>query len=294
MKKKINIFDVINTTLLLIICFTMLYPFWNSLVKSFSSNAEIMRGNVYLWPRNLTFTGYKTLFRDSLFFSALQNTVIIVVVGTFIRVVLSLMAGFAFSKKKLAGRKILFMIFLITMFFNGGIVPTFIIVNKLGLYNNRWALILLGSMPVYYMILARSFFWQLPDAIEESALIDGATYLQIFFRIVLPVSKALIATIIIFSSVALWNIFIQGIIYLQDSYKYPLQVFVRMKVFESEMISADPQTAAMIAETLDQDAYGSETLKMTVLTVTSVPIILIYPFFQKYFIKGVTLGAVKS
>jgi putative aldouronate transport system permease protein len=292
--RKFELFPVINTVFLILVCFTMLYPFWNSLVKSFSSNAEIMRGNVYIWPKGLNVKGYELLFQDSLFYSSLLNSVFIVITGTIIRLVCSLLAGYAFSKRYLAGNRILFMVFLLTMFFNGGIVPTFIIVNKLGLYNNRWALILTSAMPVYHMILARSFFERLPSAIEESAFIDGAGYFTIFFKIVLPVSMALIATLVIFNTVFLWNIFIQGIIYIQDSSKYPLQVFVRIKVFEAEQVSADPTAIAALQDQLDKDAYGTETMKMAVLTVTSIPIILIYPFFQRYFIKGVTLGAVKS
>ncbi len=292
--RKFELFPVINTVFLILVCFTMLYPFWNSLVKSFSSNAEIMRGNVYIWPKGLNVKGYELLFQDSLFYSSLLNSVFIVITGTIIRLVCSLLAGYAFSKRYLTGNRILFMVFLLTMFFNGGIVPTFIIVNKLGLYNNRWALILTSAMPVYHMILARSFFERLPSAIEESAFIDGAGYFTIFFKIVLPVSMALIATLVIFNTVFLWNIFIQGIIYIQDSSKYPLQVFVRIKVFEAEQVSADPTAIAALQDQLDKDAYGTETMKMAVLTVTSIPIILIYPFFQRYFIKGVTLGAVKS
>ena len=272
----------------------MLYPFWNSLVKSFSNNAEIMRGNVFFWPKGFNLKGYANLLQDSLFYSSLSNTVIIVVVGTVLRLGLALMAGYAFSKKDLLGRKLLFMIFLITMFFNGGIVPTFITVRNLGLYNNRLILILLGAMPVYHMILSRSFFQQLPPAVEESAFIDGSGYSSIFFKIILPMSKPLVATIIIFNAVILWNLFMPGVIYIQDSFKYPLQVFVRLKVFAEDMAAANPETTAMLMESLDKEAYGTETLKMAVLTVTSIPIILIYPFFQGYFIKGVTLGAVKS
>ena len=292
--KRIDAFNVVNATLLILLCITMLYPFWNSLVKSFSSNAEIMRGTVTLLPKGLTVRAYQVLFRDSLFYTSLLNSVVIVVVGTSLRLITSTMAGYTFSKRGLAGQKVLFMIFLVTMFFNGGIVPTFLIVNNLGLYNNRLALILLGSMPVYHMILARSFFARLPAAIEESAFIDGANYVQIFTKIVLPVSRALVATLVIFNSVFLWNMFMPGIIYIQDSYKIPIQVFVRMKVFEVESVNTDPVMAEVLMGSLDKDAYGSETLKMAVLTVTSLPIVMIYPFFQKHFIKGVTLGAVKS
>ena len=213
-RNRIDLFSVVNVTLLSLLCITMLYPFWNSMVKSFSSNAEIMRGAVTLLPKGLNVRAYQVLFRDSLFYSSLLISVMIVVVGTSLRFLTSPMAVYAFSKLGLAGHKVLFMIFLLTMFFNGGIVPTFLVVNNLGLYNNRLALILLGSMPVYHMILARSFFARLPAAIEESAFIDGANYFQIFSKIVLPVSSALVATLVIFNSVFLWNMFMPDIIYI--------------------------------------------------------------------------------
>ena len=182
------------------------------------------------------------------------------------------------------------LVFLLTMFFEGGLVPTFIIVRNLGLYNTLWALVLIEAAKVFYMILATSFFRQIPEAVEESALIDGAGYEVVFLRIVVPMSKALIATLIIFSTVDLWNQFREAVIYIRESKHYTLQVYVRIKVFLEEMIQRDPSRSAEMFG----DVFGSETLKATILAVTSIPIALVYPFFQRYFIKGATLGAVQS
>ena len=289
-RRDLTGFGIVNLIFLLLLCFTMLYPFWNTLVRSVSANSAILSGRVYLWPVGLNIEGYQTLFRDGLFFVSLRNTLFTTTVGTAIRLAVTLLAGYAFSKKNLVGRKALFLVFLLTMFFEGGIVPTFIIVRNLGLYDTLWALVLIEAAKVFYMILAMSFFRQIPESIEESAFIDGAGYEVVFLRIVVPMSKALIATLIIFSTVDLWNQFREAIIYIRQSQHYTLQVYVRIKVFLEEMIQRDPSLSAEMFE----DVFGSETLKATILAVTSIPIVLVYPFFQRYFIKGATLGAVKS
>ena len=289
-RRDLTAFGIINLFVLLLLCFTMLYPFWNSLVRSVSANSAILSGRVYLWPVGLNVEGYQTLFRDGLFFTSLRNSLFTTIVGTTIRLVVTLMAGYALSKRNLVGQKPLFLIFLVTMFFQGGIVPTFIIVRNLGLYDSLWALVLIEAAKVFYMILAMSFFRQIPESIEESATIDGAGYGSVFIRIVAPMSKALIATLVIFSTVDFWNQFREAIIYIRESSRYTLQVYVRMKVFLEEMIQRDPSLFAEMFE----DVFGSETLKATILAISSIPIVLIYPFFQRYFIKGATLGAVKS
>ena len=225
-RRDLTGFGIVNLIFLLLLCFTMLYPFWNTLVRSVSANSAILSGRVYLWPVGLNIEGYQTLFRDGLFFVSLRNTLFTTTVGTAIRLAVTLLAGYAFSKKNLVGRKALFLVFLLTMFFEGGIVPTFIIVRNLGLYDTLWALVLIEAAKVFYMILAMSFFRQIPESIEESAFIDGAGYEVVFLRIVVPMSKALIATLIIFSTVDLWNQFREAIIYIRQSQHYTLQVYV--------------------------------------------------------------------
>lgn len=292
MKSRVSTFTVVNTVFLVLVCITMLYPFWNTVAKSFSTNQEIMRGNVALWPRSFTLAGYQELISDAIFFRALWNTVIIVLAGVVLRVSLSMLAGYAFSKDQLRFRRPLFLMFIFTMFFTGGLVPTFLTIVRLGLYDTLWVLILFGGMPVYHMILAMSFFRSIPEAIEESAFVDGAGFTTIFRKIILPISKPLFATLIIFNAVQLYNLFMPAILFTQSPELTVLQVFVRLKVFAAEAMSRtlDDQALSLL-DTMDT---GSETLKMAVLSLSSIPIILIYPFFQRYFIKGVTLGAVKS
>ena len=255
-RRDLTGFGIGNLIFLLLLCFTMLYPFWNTRVRSLSANSAILSGRVYLWPVGLNVEGYQTLFRDGLFFVSLRNTLFTTIVGTGLRLAVTLLAGYAFSKKNLVDRKTLFLVFLLTMFFEGGIVPTFIIVRNLGLYNTLWALVLIEAAKVFYMILAMSFFRQIPEAVEESALIDGAGYEVVFLRIVVPMSKALIATLIIFSTVDLWNQFREAVIYIRESKHYTLQVYVRIKVFLEEMIQRDPSPSYVRGRVRVGDAEG--------------------------------------
>lgn len=292
MRTRIQTFNVVNALLLVLLCVSMLYPFWNSVVKSFSANSAVLRGEVILWPVGFNAKGYTQLFRDPLFFTSLLNSVYIVTIGTVIRVMFSLMSGYAFSKDGLRFRKPLFLMFLVTMFFNGGIIPTFLIINMLRLYDTRAVLILYGAMPVFHMILSMSFFRQQPASIEESAFIDGAHYWQVFTRIMLPISKPLIATLVIFNAVWLYNLFMPAVLYTQSTENFVIQLYLRLKVFAAEAASmvGDMETQLM----LDGQDTGSENLRMATLAVATIPIVLIYPFFQRFFIKGVTLGAVKG
>lgn len=292
MRTRIQTFNVVNALLLIVLCVSMLYPFWNSVVKSFSANSAVLRGEVILWPVGFNTKGYTQLFRDPLFFTSFLNSVYVVALGTTLRVMFSLMSGFAFSKDGLRFRKPLFLMFVLTMFFNGGIIPTFLIINMIGLYDTRAVLILYGAMPVFHMILSMSFFRQQPASIEESAFIDGAHYWQVFTRIILPISKPLIATLVIFNAVWLYNLFMPAVLYTQSTENFVIQLYLRLKVFAAEAASmvGDLETQLM----LDGEDTGSENLRMATLAIATIPIVLIYPFFQRYFIKGVTLGAVKG
>ncbi|WJH35360.1 carbohydrate ABC transporter permease [Paenibacillus sp. CC-CFT747] len=179
--------------------------------------------------------------------------------------------------------------FLFTMFFSAGMIPGFLNIQRLGIYNTLWALILPGLMSVYYMLLVKSFFEQLPNELEESASLDGCHDIQILMKIFLPISKPIIATIGLFAAVHFWNIYVPAIMYIQSPKLYPLQVLNQMLIFAQSSI--DSQHAA------DQDMhnmFGSENLKMAVIVVSTMPIVIVYPFLQKYFVKGITLGAIKS
>lgn len=287
-----KIFTVFNTIFMFLVCATMLYPFLNCIAKSISSNEMVMSGQVLIWPKDLNIIAYKQLFKDSLLFTSFFNTLFVVTVGTSLRMILTVLAAYAFSKRDLIGAKYLFGIFIITMYFSGGMIPTFLIIKGLYLYDTLWALILPGAVTTFFIILARSYFEQIPVGVEESALIDGANYFKVLFGIILPISKPILSTLMIFYIVGLWNIFMPAILYTQSSSKYTLQVYVRQMVFFDLYLNVADTSDAMSQS--DMLRFGTETLRMAILCVTSIPILLVYPFFQKYFIKGVTLGAVKG
>lgn len=285
-------FGVLNNLFMVIISITMLYPFLNTFAKSLSSNHAILSGQVYAFPIGLQTYAYQSVLKNSALVRVFQNTIYIAIVGTIIHMVVVLAAAYSLSRKELVARKQIFHYFLFTMFFGGGIIPTFLLIKDIGLYDNLWALMLPGAMSVYQMIISRSFFQDLPESVIESASLDGCNDIGIFARIVLPMSKPIIATIALFSVVGLWNTFMAGILYIRSPKNYPLQVMVREIVFQNDLAMNSASDAAM--SELDKDVYGTESLKSAVLMVSSLPIICVYPFLQKYFVKGLTLGAVKG
>lgn len=287
--KKLTLFDYVNTIVMLLFSITILYPFVNTLAKSFSSETYITTGQVFLLPKGFSFASYKNVMFSPSFVYALRNTVFIAVVGTILSLLVVLCAAYAFSRKIVGGRP-LFVFMLITMFFNGGMIPTFLQIKSLGLVDNIWALILPSLFSVYNMILARNFFQDLPDAVIESGMMDGCSELSLFYRIVLPMSTPIIATLALFQLVAFWNTFMQAILYINDVKLYPLQVYIRNVVFGAQL-SLDKEAMEAVADYQEQ---GLENIKATVLMVSTIPIVCVYPFIQKYFVKGINMGAVKG
>jgi putative aldouronate transport system permease protein len=282
-------FNRFNVALMLAVSATMLLPFLNIIAKSFSSNAMVMAGEVGLWPKEFNILAYNQIFANPMFMKSLTNTVFITVMGTLTTLFAVVTSGYALSKYKLIARRTIMMYFLFTMFFNAGIIPNFLNIRSLGLYDSLWALIIPQAMSVYYMILVKSYFEQLPRELEESAEIDGSNDIQTLGYIFLPISKPILATIGLFAAVHYWNIFMPGLMYIKSAGNYPLQVLVQMLVFAQTSMDSKE-----IAQADLQNELGSETLKMAVIVVSTVPILLLYPFLQKHFVKGITLGAVKS
>jgi putative aldouronate transport system permease protein len=289
MKKKISVFNFLNGFIMVLISITMLYPFINTIAKSLSSEISIMSGQVYLFPVDFTWGAYSKVILSSQFLISLKNTLFITIVGSIISLAITMSAGFAFSRK-LMGKRVLFIIVLITMFFSGGMIPLFLQVKGLGLYNTLWALILPHAFSPYNMILARNFFASLPYGVLESGTIDGCNDIKLFFHIALPMSKPILATLALFVMVGNWNVFMQGILYLDKANLYPLQVYVRNVVF-GYSLSLDKSMAEKAASEAQQ---GVESIKSAVLMISSLPIICVYPFMQKYFVKGINMGAVKG
>lgn len=289
-KSKKSFFDILNLVLMFIFCITILYPFINTISKSLSSDIYITTGQVYLLPKGFTTAAYKYVMSGSAYLYALRNTVLVTVIGTTISLIVIIMAGYAFSRK-FRFHKFLFIFLLITMFFSGGMIPTYLIVKSLKLTDNLFALILPSAFSMYNMILAKNFFNSLPREVFESGTIDGCNELQLFTKVALPMAKPIVATLVLFIMVGKWNTFTDAILYLNKASLYPLQVYIRNIVFGAEL-SLDAEALSQANE--QQALQGIEAIKSTVLMASTIPIMCVYPFLQKYFVKGIHMGAVKG
>ena len=274
-----RIFDLIIVAILGIICILILYPLYYVLVASFTDPNIVNTGKMLLYPEELYLDGYKKIFEYQDIWSGYWNTIQYTVVGTIIAVAVTVPAAYALSRRDMMGRKVLMFLFTFTMFFQGGIIPLFLIINNLKIYDTIWAIVLPTAVSVWNLIICRTFFESsIPTEILEAAKIDGCTELGIFFKIVLPVSMTIIAVMILFYATSLWNSFMNPLMFLRSSDKMPLQVVLRNLVLSNQAaaMSADALDAAMRQKMADQMKYG-------IIVVSAVPLLCVYPFLQKYF-----------
>lgn len=281
---KLDGFSIFNYTFMAIICLITVYPFWDVLVVSFSSFKDYGSTNIHLWPKHFDLSSYKFLFNMRRLWTAYQNTLFITIVGTAISIVATTMAGYVLSKN-LKGMRIIMFLFVFTMLFDGGIIPRYIIVRRVGIMNTLWSMILPVAVGTWYLIIMRNYFFTIPSELEESARIDGAGDLLILVRIIVPTSMPVIATITLFYAVFYWNSFFTGVMYISDFSKWPLQLFLRAMLFENE---ADTLTGG------ENPALLGMPIKMATIIASALPVMAAYPFFQRYFVKGVLIGAVKG
>ncbi|MBP3544569.1 MAG: carbohydrate ABC transporter permease [Lachnospiraceae bacterium] len=281
-----KVFDVVNYSILAIVGFIMLYPMWYVLVVSISSSKFISLGEVAFIPKGITFEAYERVFDSKNIWTGYKNTIVYTVVGTIINVGLSAMCAYPLSRKEFYGRRILTILITITMFVSGGLIPLYLVVNHLHLMNTMWAVILPSAISTYNMIIMRTSFEAIPDALVESAYLDGANDLVIFRYIIIPLSKAITATMVLFYSVSHWNSYFPAMLYLNSKAKYPVQVIMRDIIIGSDMSEAgDTSALSMVSMT---------NYRYAVIIISLIPILLVYPFIQKYFTKGVMVGAVKG
>lgn len=290
-----RIFDVCNVAFFVIIALIMLFPFWNIIVISLTSNGEFMSKPFILFPEAPTLEAYKYIFSTPLFPRSYGITLIITISGTFLSTLVTSMLAYGLSKSTIRGYKFFMIYLLITMFFSGGLIPSYYNITKtLNLSNNLLALILPGSVSVFNFIVIRSFFKQLPVSLEESAKIDGANDFVILFKIIYPLSIPALATIAMFVAVGLWNSWFSAQLYMRNEKLYPLQLIIRNYVVRSAK-PADMQNIEGLRDAAGKRLYLNETgVKMACAIASTLPLLVIYPFIQKYFEKGVTLGAVKG
>ena len=274
-------FGVANSIFFVVLGMTMVYPIWYILMFSLSEFYEV--SNLYLWPQRFSLQTYRTIFREGLVVHGLRNSVIMVSAGTAVSMLLTVLAAYPLSRRGFFGRKKFMAVFIFTMIFSGGIIPTYLVVRSLGMVNTLWALFMPNAISVYNLLIMTRFFANIPDSLYESAYIDGADDLWILLRIVLPLSTAVLAAIGLFYAVFSWNAYMPGLIYITDARKQPLQTMLYsiVKGTSYEM-------------TADSLGILPEGIKMATAFVTVAPILIVYPFLQKHFVKGVMLGSVKG
>ncbi|AWP27718.1 carbohydrate ABC transporter permease [Paenibacillus glucanolyticus] len=286
--RKISIFHIVNVIVLLGVVIVTLYPFLYMIAVSLSKDIFVLRGEVWLWPKGFNLDMYKLVLNDPRIFTAYTNTILYTVIGTLVALVVTSLGAYAISKKEMVFQKFFMMLIVFTMFFSGGMIPTFLIVKDMGLMDTLWAMVLPGAVSTWNLIIMRTFFRGIPIELEESGRIDGLTDFGIFLRIVLPLSKAVLATIGLFCAVGIWNNFYQALLYLRDSDLYPLQVVLRNIVLSGQVNNSDVTSVG------GDNLIVEESLKFATIIVSTLPILLVYPFLQKYFVKGVMIGSVKG
>lgn len=284
------IFSIFNYLLLTICCLVVLYPIYYMFISSISDGYAVLRGEVKLLPVGINFSAYKAVFASPDIPRSYLNTVVYTVVGTLINVTMTAMCAYPLSRKRFYGRNVFSFMIIFTMFFDAGMISNFMVVNSLHLNNSIWAIVLPGAINAWNMIIMRSFFQQIPEELFESAHLDGASDFTIFIRIVLPLSVPIIMTMILFYAVGHWNSWFNALIYLDDKAKYPVQLIMRNIVLSGET-SALSSGGASVAGDLGIIATN---IKYAVVFVTMLPILLVYPFIQKYFVKGILVGAIKG
>lgn len=273
-----------------LILIAVLYPLFFVVIASFSDPSYVASGKVWLFPKGFTLDGYKELFKHKEIWIGYKNTILYTVAGTFVGLVVNVFAAYALSRKDLVGRKFFTFMFVFTMFFNGGLVPTFLTIKDFNLYNTFAVMVIPFSVSVYNIIVARTFFQNsIPQDLYDAATIDGCGNLGYFFKIVLPLSKAVLAVIGLWTAVGMWNSYFNALIYLKDSSRYPLQLVLR-----NILITNNLQMSFGSGEAMQIALRLSNLMRYSVIIVATVPIMCCYPFVQKYFNKGVMIGAVKG
>lgn len=287
-----KIFDIVNYTFLIFILLVVLYPIYFVVIASFSSPNEVAAGRVTFFVRGFNLMGYLEIFKSDKIWRGYFNSIIYMVVGTSVNLIATIPAAFAFSRKDMLGSKFLIWLFTFTMFFSGGLIPTYLLIQDLGMYDTIWALVLPGAVSVYNLIVARTFFEvSIPNELYEAATVDGCDYFSYFFRVILPISKPIIAVMLLIYAVGHWNSYFNALIYLQDNAKMPLQVVLREILIQSNNVSS---MTAVSMERLEEQRQLAEMIKYGVIIVSSLPVLVMYPFVQKHFIKGMMIGAVKG
>ena len=283
-----RIFMVIVYLVITIFTVCAFYPFLYELAVSFSSSQAVGSGEVVLLPKGVNLEAYKQLLLDGQIVASMKNTIILTVVGTFLNLTATTLTAYALSKKRLCGRKFFLAMIVFTMLFSGGMIPNFVLIKSLKLMNTYSGLWFMGLISTYNMIVMKTFFEETPESLSEAASIDGASEPKILMKVILPVSKPVLATMVLFYAVGWWNSYFNPMMYLSSPSKLPMMVKLKQMLDTAKMIEVSA------AEGIGQIIVAAETLKAASIIVTILPIICVYPFLQKYFVKGVMVGSIKG
>jgi len=289
-----RVFGIAVHACLVLVLLLILYPLLFVVSASVSNPALVVQGKIWLLPSELTFVGYQKVFHNHEILSGYMNTILYTVLGTAINLVMTVMAAYPLSLKDFAGRHIITAFITFTMFFGGGLIPTYLLIKDLHMINTVWAMVIPGAVSVWNIIIMRTFFQNgIPSELHESASIDGCGNLLTLWKIILPLSMPIIAVMILFYSVGHWNSYFNALIYLSDRDKYPLQLLLREILIKGEMDGMLQAGGGLMTENADQ-MLESESIKYAIVIVANLPILMLYPFLQKFFVKGVMIGAIKG
>ncbi len=286
--RRVRAFDVILISILGLLALITVYPFYNVLILSFSNIAAQSKHTPYLWFWAIDWEGYKTIVSDQYFFISLNNTLFVTIVGTAINMLLSVSGAYVLSKQRLPGRNFLLTFVVIPMLFSGGMIPTYLVMKDYGLINSIWSMILPWAVSSYYVIIMKNYFRSISPSLEEAAVIDGAGDLQILIRIILPISMPFTMTFLLFYSVERWNEWWNAYLYISEKSLYPLQIYLR------EILINMNNQLSLMAQINSGKKIPAQSVQMATIIITALPILCVYPFVQKYFVKGVMIGSIKE
>lgn len=289
------IFDTVIFIILTILLLIVAYPLWWVIISSVSDPKAVSGGQVIWHPIGFTLKGYVEVFKDDSIVRSFLNSVLYTVCGVLVNLAVTLPTAYALSRDKFSGKKAITIFYVITMFFSGGLIPTYLVVQNLHLLDTMWALILPGCLSVYNMIVARTFFkTNISEELYEAAEIDGCTQGRFFFQIALPLSGAITAIMVLYYGVGHWNSYFSGLIYLSDPNKYPLQLVLRSILITNESALQQAATTAEARAALNEKKELIEVMKYSLIIISSIPVLVLYPFIQRHFVKGVMIGSVKG
>lgn len=286
-----RVFNVMIYIILSLVAVIVLYPLLFVLSASFSDPQAVLRGEMLLWPKGVNLNSYAKIFQNQDILTGYSNTLLYTSIGTLINLVMTVLGAYPLSRKDFVGKNAIMALFVFTMFFGGGLIPTYLLIKDLGMLNTFWVMVLPNAVSIWNIIIMRTFFQQsIPYELQEAATIDGCSNIQILTRIILPLSMPIIAVMILFYAVGHWNAFFNALLYLSDKDKFPLQLILREILIQGQT----NDMVKMSTESAIKQQREVEGIKYAVLVVANIPVLILYPFLQRYFVKGVMIGAIKG